>query len=535
MKILALLVFALANVTGLYAQKSFGFTYNNDGKQTFVLTVFKNGPAAKAGMQTGDIIVSINSNDLTGLNLDAVAKLFSAATDISTMSLLRNGTAINKLKISRADRSSFLNVCVSGDCQNGIGEFIDLDGYQYNDSFKNGVKTGNGKMAYFDNKVYTGNWANNKPEGKGKDVLKNGDTYEGIFANGLYHGEGIYSTKNGDTYAGIYKNGRFDGTVKHYIKSSNENYTEIYKDGVFVSSKKEEVVTSKGALTVKNTEEALQKLNKYLSSFNNGYYGNVEIKDGYWYTKFKAGEYCKAKMSDLGEAVVKLDANSVILKCKENSECVFSTWNNGYNEYSQFRTTVNFDKEELAKLLNNVLDSYNNENAGKQLTFNGGEKYDKATNPAPNTSNAPSTSVSSGSDEIQELIEVFKAESIKKGATLVDYGVYKNSGSYNRTINVEANKTYIIIAATNYDPNTFGFYLTYNDRFPVLETNDWDDNDYKISAGAEYAMKAQTSKVGNLSVRRMNFSPTKSSSVRNIQLITTGTKGKIQWICFQMK
>lgn len=241
MKFFALLVFAFANVTALYAQKSFGFSYNNDGKQTVVLTVFKNGPAAKAGFQTGDIITAINFNTLYGLNLNEVTKIFSEANDNSTMSLMRNGAAINDVKITRADRSSFLNVCVSGDCQNGIGEFIGLDGYQYNGSFKNGVKTGNGKMAYFDNKVYTGNWANNKPNGKGKEVFKNGNTYEGDMVNGLYEGVGKYTQYNGETYTGTYKAGKLDGTIKHTL--SEGTFIEIYSNGQLVSSKKEDVST----------------------------------------------------------------------------------------------------------------------------------------------------------------------------------------------------------------------------------------------------------------------------------------------------
>ena len=245
MKIIVLLFLAFVNITALYAQKSFGFSYDIDGKQTTVKAVFKNGPAAKAGMQKGDIITSLNSNSLTGLNLDEVSKLISEAIDKSTISLMRNGIAVNDVKITRADRTSFLNICVSGNCQNGEGEFIDLNGYQYNGNFKNGIKTGFGKMAYLDNKVYMGIWANDKPEGRGKEILKNGDFYEGNFANGLYHGEGIYTSKNGDTYTGFYVNGLFDGTYTHYLKSSNETYTEIYKGGVFVSSKKNEKVIPK--------------------------------------------------------------------------------------------------------------------------------------------------------------------------------------------------------------------------------------------------------------------------------------------------
>jgi len=291
MKIVALLFLAFANVTFLYAQKSFGFSFNNQGKQTNVETVFKNGPADKAGLQTGDVITSLNSNSLTGLNLDAVSKLFSDANDNSTISLKRNGNAVNDIKISRAETSSFLNVCVSGDCQSGEGEFIDLKGFKYTGSFKNGKKSGYGKMAYLGSRVYTGNWANDIRQGKGKEMLENGDSYEGNFANGVYHGEGTYTTSNGETYTGIYKSGRFDGTVTHYLRSSNETYTEIYKDGVFVSSQKmEKVIPASTNPNAKYESETYTngdkfegyKINGKREGFGKYMYKNGALYEGNW-------------------------------------------------------------------------------------------------------------------------------------------------------------------------------------------------------------------------------------------------------------
>lgn len=357
MKIIALLFLAFANITILYAQKSFGFLYNIQAKQTNVETVFKNGPADKAGMQKGDIITSLNSNNLAGLNLDEVSKLFGEANDNSIISLKRNGTAINDVKISRADRSSFLNVCVSGNCQNGEGEFIDLNGHKYTGSFSNGKKSGYGKMNYVGNSVYNGNWANDKPTGKGKIVLENGNTYEGDFVNGLFEGQGIYTLYNGETYTGTFAASKFHGTIKH--KLNEATFIEVYKAGERVSSKNEEPASPGVTAPAINTTEALLELNKFLSSFDNGYYGNVEIKDGYWFTNFKTGTYCKAKMSDLDVAVVQLTENSVVLKCKGDIKCIFSTWNNEYYAYSHFRTGTDFDKVALAKLINDVLDSYN--------------------------------------------------------------------------------------------------------------------------------------------------------------------------------
>ena len=141
------------------------------------------------------------------------------------------------------------------------------------------------------------------------------------------------------------------------------------------------------------------------------------------------------------------------------------------------------------------------------------------------------TQVGTGSDA-EQLIEAYKQESIKQGATLLGSGIYPNDSALQ--FNVEAGQTYTIIAITDYDPNTFGFYLRYNNGTAVVQTNDWNDNAYQISTDAQYAMKAETSKIKNLSVRRMNFSLTRNSSVTSFYVVMTA-KNKVHWLCFKLK
>lgn len=234
MKLITLLLLAFINITVSHAQKTFGFLYNQVSNQTKVATVFKNSPAEKAGLQKGDIITVVNSKSLTDLSLDDVTKLFIEASDNSTISYTRNQTAFNNVKISRAPSENFLNVCLSGNCQDGEGEFVDDRGQQYKGSFVKGRRSDNGRVIYVNGAEYTGNWENGVKQGKGKDVLVNGDTYEGNFANGEYNGAGIFTSISGDTYSGTFLSGKFDGTIIHKSKAGSS--TEIYKSGKLIST-----------------------------------------------------------------------------------------------------------------------------------------------------------------------------------------------------------------------------------------------------------------------------------------------------------
>jgi hypothetical protein len=111
---------------------------------------------------------------------------------------------------------------------------------------------------------------------------------------------------------------------------------------------------------------ALQKLNDYLKTFDNGYYGYFEVKDGYIFDRFKAGKYNKFKMEDIEGAVIQEQYKRVIFKCKGDNKCISTDWKeNGKEEYSQFTTGSSFNYQELADLLNNFRDAY----SGNKQTY----------------------------------------------------------------------------------------------------------------------------------------------------------------------
>ncbi len=110
----------------------------------------------------------------------------------------------------------------------------------------------------------------------------------------------------------------------------------------------------------KDYQSALNKINNYLKTFDAGYYGYLEVKDGYLYDRFKSGKYSKAYISDLSMAEVKEPGKEVIINCNNNNQCVFSTYTDSYHKQMTFSQSSNFNTGELVTLLNNFLDAYKN-------------------------------------------------------------------------------------------------------------------------------------------------------------------------------
>jgi hypothetical protein len=108
-----------------------------------------------------------------------------------------------------------------------------------------------------------------------------------------------------------------------------------------------------------NYQTALKKLNEYLKTFDNGYYGYLEIKDGYLYDRFPSGKYTKTLMSDLSKAEEETYKKKVRILCKNNKDCVFSTYTDSYHKQISFSQTTDFNTSELITLLNNLINTYN--------------------------------------------------------------------------------------------------------------------------------------------------------------------------------
>lgn len=104
--------------------------------------------------------------------------------------------------------------------------------------------------------------------------------------------------------------------------------------------------------------KALEAVNEYLKTFDNGYYGYLEIIDGYLYDRFKSGKYSKSEIKYLGKAVESTSEYKVIIECIDGKSCVYSTYTDSYHSTISFSQSAYFNKSELVGLLNNLLTAY---------------------------------------------------------------------------------------------------------------------------------------------------------------------------------
>lgn len=286
-----LLFFLLTLATGhLQAQLSFGFSYTPlfDGVEVGV--VFKNSPADKAGLKTGDLILAVNDSVLRVIGKERVAQVFATAPITSTFQLGYIGEDDevyrgNIVTITKEERSNFLNKCLEGNCINGNGKHIDMEGTIYEGSFKNGKRNGQGKSTAANGLLYEGEWKDNKKDGKGKAtyavkgydfanrnwsyegtwkkdsidgkglyiygdgsyyigevkdnkregkgraVLKDSTVYEGEWRANALNGKGTIIFKNGDVHTGTFLNNKLEGTGTVFIKETNITSTKQFKNG----------------------------------------------------------------------------------------------------------------------------------------------------------------------------------------------------------------------------------------------------------------------------------------------------------------
>lgn len=182
--------------------------------------------------------------------------------------------------------------CISGDCLNGKGTYVQANGAIYVGDFKNGEIHGTGICTYPDGSQYQGQWAHRFPDGqgtkkyadgttrtglwnKGRPVDKNGrllnewmlrkesnndgiaiqsgciqgnctngkgtyaypdgSRYEGYFFNGKPDKNGTFFYPNGDKYRGEFQNGYPHGSGTMYHASGGKKSGRWY-EGEFLAN-----------------------------------------------------------------------------------------------------------------------------------------------------------------------------------------------------------------------------------------------------------------------------------------------------------
>jgi len=108
--------------------------------------------------------------------------------------------------------------CISGNCKDGYGEYLDEEGSKYSGNWEGGVKSGSGKQIFSNGNVYDGNWENNKMHGSGIMKFSKGDEYDGNWINDNRSGYGKYTWNKGSYfpyYVGEFLNGQRHGYGKY--------------------------------------------------------------------------------------------------------------------------------------------------------------------------------------------------------------------------------------------------------------------------------------------------------------------------------
>lgn len=174
---------------------------------------------------------------------------------------------------------------------------------------------------------------------------------------------------------------------------------------VIVDEKTSIKVVNTNNTNPKSYQSELKAVNDYLKTFDNGYYGYLEIIDGYLYDRFKnGGNYCKALINNIDVAVEAEAKRKVSLKCKSDDLCVFSTFTSSNHASFSFSQNSDFNTKTLIDLLNNLIAAYKNIE--------------------PNTSN--SNSKSNQDKLLQEL--KYAVDELNKHLPTLDNGRYKGIG-----------------------------------------------------------------------------------------------------------
>lgn len=182
----------------------------------------------------------------------------------------------------------------------------------------------------------------------GKDLDKLSDLINKFLR--AYRGETIKTDDSSDDYLDYFLYDMFVGEEDKESKPTSPKSTSTNKSAATLATKSGH---SNGYT------EPLNKLNDYLKTFDNGYYGTFKVEGEYLIETFKSGDYSKAKMSLIDKAIEITPNNKVIIQCKKEEACVFSTFTNSTHAQMSLSQSSGFKTSELIDLINNFLATYN--------------------------------------------------------------------------------------------------------------------------------------------------------------------------------
>lgn len=97
--------------------------------------------------------------------------------------------------------------CVSGNCEDGYGVYVDDNGNRYSGFFKNGEYSGEGTLIFYGGDVYIGSFKNDMVCGKGTYIWgETGEKYFGHWEDGNRQGIGTSFYEDGTASTDIWNN-----------------------------------------------------------------------------------------------------------------------------------------------------------------------------------------------------------------------------------------------------------------------------------------------------------------------------------------
>jgi hypothetical protein len=98
-------------------------------------------------------------------------------------------------------------LCVTGDCENGWGEYHFEQGGRYVGDWKNSIPDGNGKMYFHDGRTYEGPFSEGFPHGWGEYRYPDGNKMQVNSVKGSAEGTGECTMADGTFYHCCWKDG----------------------------------------------------------------------------------------------------------------------------------------------------------------------------------------------------------------------------------------------------------------------------------------------------------------------------------------
>lgn len=106
-------------------------------------------------------------------------------------------------------------------------------------------------------------------------------------------------------------------------------------------------------------ERQLGQLNALLEDFDDGFFGKMEVVDGYVIIRFQEGKYSKFRIEDMADPVLDERWGQVNWDCKNESLCVETDWNDEGKESGILFSDLGSDNlSYLTELLNDFIRAY---------------------------------------------------------------------------------------------------------------------------------------------------------------------------------